>query len=225
MKRFLLAGAAFAALTSASYAADMGVAYEEVDVWSGYFVGLQVGGMSGAADWTYSDAGGETGDDEVFDHGAVGGLYYGRNWQSGNWVYGLDSSFTYLGWSEDLVGGEVDAGSDIEAIDVDADFLGLSRLKVGYAVGNMNFFIAGGLASTIFDAEITEDGATDDDDDWAFGWTVGAGVEAKISENWSARIEAIYAEIESDDLEGPAEESVEVDLDVTIVRAGVAYHF
>jgi outer membrane immunogenic protein len=228
MKRLLLSGAALFALTSASYAADPAV-YEPVDIWSGYFVGVQLGGMSGEAGLTfYDDTGTGTEDDaeDVFDHGFVGGLYYGRNWQSGNWIFGLDSSFSYLGWDEELdvlVDGR--PNGDIEAVDVDADLLGLSRLKVGYAMGNVNVFVAGGLASTIFEAEMTDGGVTDDDDDWAFGWTVGAGIEGMISENWSARIEAIYADIESDDLDGPGGTAIEADLEVTIVRAGVAYHF
>ncbi len=43
MKRILLAGAAFAALTTASFAADLSAPIEEVDVWSGYYVGIQGG--------------------------------------------------------------------------------------------------------------------------------------------------------------------------------------
>ena len=48
MKRILLAGAALAALSTASFAADMPVAAPEevvapADVWSGFYVGVQGG--------------------------------------------------------------------------------------------------------------------------------------------------------------------------------------
>jgi outer membrane immunogenic protein len=67
-----------------------------------------------------------------------------------------------------------------------------------------------------------------DDDSFAFGWNVGAGVEHKFDQNWSARLEYIYFSIEEDDLsvESPPNTlGFETDIDGHIVRAGVAYHF
>lgn len=205
MKRFLLAGAAFAALTSSSFAADMPDIYAPVDVWSGFFVGLQAG--YGLKDVDVTQGGTTAIEADDF----VGGLYYGRNWQSGNWVYGLDSSISYMGLDE--------VGVGATPVDVEANFLGLSRLKLGYAMDNVLLFVAGGLATTIVD--VTD--ATGSDDDWAFGWTIGAGIETKLADNWSARLEYIYFDIESDVTlpSGP----VDVDIDGHIVRAGVAYHF
>lgn len=210
MKRFLLAGAAFAALTSSSFAADMPDIYAPVDVWSGFFVGLQAGYGLKDVDVTEVTAPAVTTAIEADDF--VGGLYYGRNWQSGNWVYGLDSSISYMGLDEVAIGPGV--------VDVEANFLGLSRLKLGYAMDNVLLFVAGGLATTIVD--VSEAGASDDD--WAFGWTIGAGIETKLADNWSARLEYIYFDIESD-VTLPAAGPVDVDIDGHIVRAGVAYHF
>ncbi|BCJ91376.1 hypothetical protein IZ6_21110 [Terrihabitans soli] len=186
----------------------------DVDVWSGYFVGIAGGYAFKDVDWDIND-GGETGDFSSDDF--IIGAYYGRNWQSGNFVFGLDSSFNYIGLDED---------DDLGDLEAEADFLGLSRLKVGYAVDNTLFYAAGGIASTIFKVEDTATG--EDDDDWAFGFTVGAGVEHKFSEHWSARIEYAYFNIESDELEyeaGPGSDVIEFDLEGHIVRGGVAYHF
>ena len=54
MKRILVAGAAFAGLTSASLAADLAV--EPVDTWSGFYAGVQGGFASGDQDTHYNDS-------------------------------------------------------------------------------------------------------------------------------------------------------------------------
>lgn len=217
MKRILLAGAALAAMTSASMAADYAAPIEDVDVWSGFFVGI-------AGGYTFKDVDVSLGttpdEDEVESDDFIIGAYYGRNWQSGNFVFGLDSSFNYIGLEEDDVLDDVVGATDL---DVEANFLGLSRLKVGYAVDQTLFYVAGGLATTILEVEDTV--ALEDDDDWAFGWTVGAGVEHKFSDNWSARIEYAYFNIESDDMSLPTEGDVDVEIEGHIIRGGVAYHF
>ena len=212
MKRILLAGAAVMALSSASYAADLGYAPEPVpvDIWSGFFVGIQGGYAFKDLDVTV-DA---DPTDSVEADDFIGGLYYGRNWQSGNLVFGLDSSINYLGLEED--------GVTADLIDVEANFLGLSRLKVGYAFDNVLLFVAGGLATTWLDVEDPATG--EDDDSFAFGFTVGAGAEMKFDEHWSGRIEYAYFNIEDDDTTLP-DGDVDVEIDGHIVRAGVAYHF
>jgi outer membrane immunogenic protein len=216
MKRILLAGAALAAMTSASMSADY-AAPVDVDVWSGFFVGIAGGYAFKDADLTTDD--GTPFDTDFSSDDFIIGAYYGRNWQSGSWVFGLDSSFNYIGLDEeDVIAG---AGDDL---DVEANFLGLSRLKVGYAVDNTLFYAVGGLATTIFEFE--DVGNAEDDDDWAFGWTVGAGVEHKFSDNWSARIEYAYFNIESDDAELPIDVgTIDLELEGHIIRGGVAYHF
>lgn len=208
MKRILLATVAAAAMTSASFAADPAAVYEEVDVWSGFFVGLQAGYAFKEVGYSDDDVTFDADDDEF-----IGGLYYGRNWQNGNLVWGLDSSWSWMGIEEEDIGTNV--------VDVEANILGLSRLKLGYAMDNVLVFAAAGVATTFVKA----DEAGDDDDDFALGWTVGAGIETKFSEHWSARIEYAYFDIESDDLSLDTAGDIEVDVEGHIVRVGAAYHF
>jgi outer membrane immunogenic protein len=217
MKRLLLASAAVAAMTSASFAADLSAPIEEVDVWSGFFVGIAGGYSFKTLDTDFDDGALE---DDIDSDDFIIGAYYGRNWQMDNLVFGIDSSFNYIGLDEEDVLADV---GGVPELDVEANFLGLSRLKVGFAFDNTMIYAAGGLATTIL--EITDVGADDDDDDWAFGWTVGAGVEHKFSDNWSARIEYAYFNIESDEMEIVADDPIEVELEGHIIRGGVAYHF
>lgn len=217
MKRLLLASAAFAAMTSASFAADYAAPVEDVDVWSGFFVGIAGGYAWKDVSYEFDDGGLIEGDFESDDF--IIGAYYGRNWQFDNFVLGLDSSFNYIGLDEeDFTDGVGDT------LDAEANFLGLSRLKVGMAFDNTLVYLAGGLATTVVEVENVD--LDTDDDDWAFGWTIGGGVEHKFSDNWSARVEAAYFNIESDDLDfDGALTDVNYELEGVIVRGGVAYHF
>jgi outer membrane immunogenic protein len=213
VKKLLLASAAFAALTSASSAADLS-APGDVDIWSGYFVGIAGGYAFKDANMFVDGPGPIDAEEDFSSDDFIIGAYYGRNWQVDNLVFGLDSSFNYIGLDEEPFGN----------VFVEANFLGLSRAKVGFAFDHTMIYAAGGLATTIFEVEDT--GSSTDDDDWAFGWTVGAGVEHKFSDHWSARVEYAYFNIESDDMElGAPASPIELELEGHIVRGGVAYHF
>ena len=216
MKRLLLAGAAVMALSSASFAADLGYAPEPVpvDIWSGFFVGIQGGYAFKDVDITVDDGTPPAAEGSFDDDHFVGGIYYGRNWQLDNsFVIGIDSSISYLGLDEE---------DDLTGASIEANVLGLSRLKLGFAMNNTMLFVAGGLSTSWIEVS---DGL-EDDDSFAFGWNVGAGVEHKFDENWSARIEYAYFAIEEDDLYlSDADLDVETEIDGHIVRAGVAYHF
>lgn len=224
MKQLLLALAA-TCLGGSALAADMPAAAAideaivEASDWSGFFIGAQAGysWRDLDMDWTIGAGPGATYSDESDDF--VGGLYYGRNWQFGQWVLGIDSSISYIGVEE--------TNNQMFDVDVEANFLGLSRAKVGYAFDNFMIFAAGGLATTIFEAHVTGGAVDENEDSFAFGWTVGAGVETKLAEHWSARVEYIYAQIEDDLTVETAFDPHDIDLELKshIVRAGVAYHF
>jgi outer membrane immunogenic protein len=217
MKRILLAGAAFAALTSASYAADLSAPIEEVNVWSGYFIGIQGGYAWG--DVSVDDV---VGDVELYSgdiEGGFGGGYWGRNWQSGNWVYGLEGSISVASLEEDV---------SLElpfSPSTTIELFSTTRLKLGYAFDNFLVYAAGGLSI----AKANVDDGFDSDDAYLKGFTVGAGIEAKFAESWSARVEYLYINYETEQrtlfdsvVVTPYDISVE---DVSLVRGGIAYHF
>ncbi|MFC5069189.1 outer membrane protein [Flaviflagellibacter deserti] len=211
MKRILLAGAAFAALSTAAMAADMPIMAPEaalapVDIWSGQYAGIQ-GGFA----W------GEFDDDTLADtfdaEGGFGGLYYGSNWQFGNWVLGLDGSVSFADISVD--DDAYPAGDDFKIQGFSA-----SRARVGYAFDNVLLYAAGGFS--LARAELDVAGV--DDDQWLKGFTVGAGLETKFAENWSARIEYMYFNWGDEDFDVPAAVNIDVE-DTHMIRAGIAYHF
>ncbi len=217
MKRILLAGAAFAALTTASFAADLSAPIEDVDVWSGYYVGIQ-GGFAWA-DLTVDDvpAAVELYTSEM-EGGFVGG-YWGKNWQFDSWVVGLDGSVSFASIED-----QNDIAPDDANPDVTIEGFSASRLRLGYAFDNFMIFAAGGFSL----AKANVDDGIGEADAWLKGFTVGAGVEAKFAENWSARVEYMYINYATEQrtiFDGglvPYDISVE---DVHAVRGGIAYHF
>lgn len=238
MTRFLLAGASLLALTIQATAADMppapvaDEAIVESGVWEGFYVGAQGGYSWAEIDLTlFDDAADEVLSDDFDAEGFNGGLYGGWNAQSGNWVFGLDASASYVDIDEEIISFTTDLdGGDDEDVVVDAkiDFLGLARGRVGYAFDNFLVFAAGGLAVAHQELSLTVDGDIVFDesvDDFSFGWTVGGGVEAKLSDSWSARVEYLYVDIGEAEYDLPADVSVESGANMHVVRGGVAYHF
>jgi outer membrane immunogenic protein len=213
MKRFLLAGAATAVLASAAFAADP--AAEPVDVWNGYFVGLQAGYASGELNYEVP-LGPSSGTLDL--EGAVGGFYLGRNWQLDDVVLGLESSLSFADPSV-----VIPAGLGIASGDFGIQAFSTSRVKVGYAFDNLLVYGAAGISVARFDA--TRAPPADEQDEWAFGWTAGAGAEMKISESWSVRVEYLYIDYDTKTMFDPAA-AVTYDVnDLNLVRGGVAYNF
>ena len=223
MKRLLLASAAFAALTTASFAADLSAPIEEVDVWSGYYVGIQGGfafGQLSVEDITgvFVPAG-----DELFSsdiEGPFGGAYWGKNWQFDNFVVGLDGSVSFANLED-----QNDLITNPDNPDVTIEAFSASRLRLGYAFDNFMIFAAGGFSL----AKANVDDGFADDDAWLKGFTVGAGIEAKFAENWSARVEYMFIHYATEqrtlfDAAVPTPYDISVE-DVHAVRGGIAYHF
>src|SRR5690606_33250932 len=162
-------GAAFLVLTGGAFAADP-AAEPPVDVWSGYFVGLQGGYGRGENTTTLI---GPSGSSPTYDmDGAFGGVYFGRNWQWDELVIGLESSISFAD-----IGGAIPPSPDIVGLTVEG--FSTSRLRLGYAVDNVLFFAAAGLSLARAEAMgvLVSLGLTETGTEWLTGFTVGGGVE------------------------------------------------
>jgi len=212
MKRTLIAGAAFASLfavTSAS-AADL-PAYSKappvaaVYDWTGYYIGTNVGYSYGTA----STSGTRTSTaaptllpltDRSTIKGIIGGGQLGYNWQRGPWVYGLEAD---LQFSNENATGSVctavgcPAGSFVFTRDYKLDWFGTARGRIGYLPAErILLYATGGLAYGNFSGSswtLPMNIGT-----WSslnVGWTVGAGVEAALGNNWSFKVEYLYMDL------------------------------
>lgn len=245
MKYFLAAG--LVAMTAVGPATA-----QEAPVWSGFYAGVQGGYGFGESDvfadmeFTFDEEPGS------IDYG--GGLFgatLGYNRQNGLIVFGLESDVSLTGIDD---GGDFDTifaalGDDFPlnvSTNVEYEWFATARGRVGVATDRFLVFATGGLAiadvkldGNLSGAGITlpsPAGAVDEPfsaSDTRIGWTLGAGIEARITEGWSAKIEYLHTDLGSEDYDVPVFISgfgvtpgtVSVDYKLDIVRAGLNYRF
>lgn len=199
------------ALTMVAKAADLPVepeieVYEPLPVqptsydWSGVYLGAMLG-------YTWAEYSVE-GLNDIDDNGYVAGAYTGFNFQSGSLVFGVEGDFASVGLDE------TSGGATLET-----DMIGSVRGRVGYAFDRVLAYGTGGVAF----ANVTADDGTVSDDNWHSGYTLGAGVEAAMTDHILARVEYLYSDFgeETYDL------TTDTDADLTshTIRAGLGYKF
>lgn len=156
-------------------AAPMEVA--PVATWAGPYAGLALG--YGFAGDTEATTGGTT--TEIETDGFVGNAFAGWNWQSGTFVYGVEGDIGYNGMDGDNAGISTDGGVD-----------GTLRARLGVAATD-NVLIYGTAGGAGGRHELSVGGASDEQTLW--GWTAGAGVDVKLTEQSFARLEYRYTDL------------------------------
>jgi outer membrane immunogenic protein len=165
----------------------------------------------------------------------VGGVHAGYNWQRGRFVYGVEVDITASGIDE-TVDNTLSPGSG-ESFSTKIDWFGTARARLGYAVDRFLPYVTGGMAF----ADI-ESSYNDPDEnfpspvgnfavasDVVFGWTLGAGAEYALDENWILRAEYLYVDLE--DSQGTLRTifadtyRYDFDNDLHVVRLGASYKF
>lgn len=178
-----------------------------IHIWSGPYAGAFVGYNTR----NFDQSGGASFDGDGF----VGGIYTGYNLQTDSLVYGVEADIGGSGFSAD--GFSPAAGS---AIAGDTNLFGSLRARVGYDVDPFLLFATGGVAAAR--SELSSNGFSDSKDN--IGYTVGGGVEAKITDDISTRLEYRYSDFgaKTYDL---GKTSVSSGFDEHSIRAGVALKF
>ncbi|CAN5466773.1 porin family protein [soil metagenome] len=113
--------------------------------------------------------------------GVLGGLQAGYNWQNGAWVAGIEGDLQ-LNSSDDT----------FAPWKFSNPWFGTVRGRVGYAFNNILLYGTGGLAFGSLKAQLP--GGFSESNTSA-GWTVGAGAEFAINQNWSAKVEYLYIDL------------------------------
>jgi outer membrane immunogenic protein len=142
--------------------------------WTGAYIG---GGVT--YDWGRMDAGSR-------DIDGIGGTVYGGyNMQSGQLVYGAEADVSYNG-------ADGDAGTGLTGKN---GVNGSIRGRLGYDLNPFMIYGTAGLA--VGNHELRS--AAGKDDATAVGYTVGAGVEALVTDNITTRLEYRYTDYQSKD--------------------------
>jgi outer membrane immunogenic protein len=190
-----------------------------VFTWTGIYLGINAGYGFGHSDWTNNTAaavaagvGGSTGN--FGTNGFLGGGTLGGNYQMGNFVIGLEGDYDWndLSGNTNVCGAVCTTGSD---------WLATARGRAGWAWDRILFYGTGGAAFGNIKAGST--GAYDTSTN--VGWTAGAGIEAAITPNWTAKVEYLYVDLGNMTCNINCFPGTTVDLTENVIRAGVNYKF
>jgi outer membrane immunogenic protein len=183
--------------------------------WSGFYIGGNIGYSWGRSSDTSSFTNGAgtvlftTAGTSNLD-GVVGGGQVGYNWQTQNWVWGLEADIQGTGerGSRDLtcpigvctpgiVGALVVPGPAVPTtLTQQIDWFGTVRARGGILVTpRVLLYATGGLAYGNVNTSETIGAVGFSADDLRVGYSVGAGIEGAIGGNWTARLEYLYLDL------------------------------
>ena len=236
-----------------------------VSTWAGFYIGANggYGGQSGlgyrdqllttAAPGTIASMAGTT-----TIAGGFGGGQAGYNFQYGNYVFGIET---------DIQGSDIQGSGNTSSIaagptalvpligrfataDARVDYFGTVRGRLGYSIGGVLLYATGGfayggvketlnLSSSTATVATTSSFVSNNNTDT--GWTVGGGIEYKISPSWSIKGEYQYIDLSSNNNNNNAYVTTGVtpcttagacyhngnvkNIDFNTVRVGVNYYF
>jgi len=230
MKRILLSATLIGLGAAPAFAADLPrkappVAPVAAPVWNwtGFYIGAHGGGVWGRADITHSPVAAPPGfafavdaaavtaanSPQLKPNGFMAGAHAGYNFQTGNFVWGLEGDFSYFRlrantagifpFPSTLPGGVLGPPTltFTAATDISTDWLVTLRPRVGVAASNALFYVTGGLAVTnekVNQLSGVLNGATltSSISNTRLGWTVGGGIEYMLTRNWTIRAEYLH---------------------------------
>ncbi len=222
------AGLALGAVQSASAADIARPVYKAAPViaafnWSGFYVGGNIGYGWGQ------------GDGDIFglswnQDGFFGGGQIGWNWQApgSQWVWGVEVDSQWSNMKDDATFG-LGAGA-VGNVFSELTYFGTARLRLGYAWDRAMFYTTGGLAWGTNEiggsVAVGPFLAGASSSNTHVGWTVGAGVEWALLDNWSAKVEYLYLDLGSSDYFGGAGAGgFDADVTAHTVKVGLNYRF
>jgi len=210
-------------------AADLGVApiYRPpapVANWTGSYIGISGGGAWGNAVVHNDFIGGDQ--TPRFDlHGGIVGITSGFNIQNGNVVYGYESDTSITSKRGSAFDFPPNAAFNNE---VREPWLSTYRGRFGYAQNNWMLYATAGGALANVENSISGPPGQISEKHWHWGWTVGGGVEMRLTPDWTAKVEYLYVGLQDKSYFNPAPSPAfasnqRVSLDDHIVRVGVNY--
>ena len=243
MKKLIIAST-LALMTSGAYAADIYVA-EDVAVvavpdtfsWTGGYIGVNAGyaggkfnhpGSSKGYDTVWDEDIDESGSIDITSSGFAGGGQIGYNWQfDNNVVAGIEADFQGSNLKGEAKFSDDDftikAGTKVE-------WFGTLRARLGYTpIDRFMVYATGGYAYGKVKSYADFDGYGVSKSKTKSGWTVGAGAEYAIDNNWTLKTEYLYTDLGKTNLINYVEDGVRNKLDAKVkfhtVRVGLNYKF
>ncbi len=252
--KLLGAAALLASVSSAAIAADLPsrkapapVYAAPVFTWTGFYLGLNAGGIVANTTGTVDTV---TPNIAILapsfptvsasNFGFIGGAQAGFNWQSGSFVFGVegDIAFTTAKGTQSFAVPTIIPGIFVTGnAQAKLDYLATIRGRIGYTITpTMLAYVTGGLAigggsvsatAAAFPLPFVWAGSAPST---RAGWTLGAGLEYALSNNWSLKGEYLYYNLGESKLVAsefllPSAATYNVKRDGHVFRLGVNYRF
>lgn len=208
---------------------------------------------SGSSSFSSGSGGGNyAGSQHTNASGALGGVQLGYNQQYGSMVVGLeaDVSATSIKGSTSSTGSAFSStfglgfgfggGSSSLYASNRLNGIGTLRARLGYAADRALFYVTGGLAYGKVENGVTYavntpgwvGSVSSSQSNWKTGWTLGAGMEYALTNNWSLKTEALYYDLGKksynasySDINGFLDSAGSAHNTGLIARVGVNYRF
>ena len=218
MKRILGLVGATLLIAGPAFAADLGRApvYKAppmvpVFSWTGWYIGGNAG-----YGWGESTSPGISSPDFTFTSGAfpslspkgfIGGGQIGYDWQVNNWVIGLVTDFQgadIKASGTNGVIGRTTGNTGTTSLSEKLDFLGTTRVRLGWAANNWLFYGSGGVAygdvhSTVnfnipgnLPVPLLLSGAHSET---RVGWAAGGGINYAVTPNWILGVDYLHYDL------------------------------
>jgi outer membrane immunogenic protein len=175
-------------------------------VWTGFYAGVNAG-------YGFGNITGSAGPNFKDPSGFLGGAQIGYNYQVGSMVYGLETDLAYA---------DIRAKNNATGVAGSKNtlgYIGTVRGRVGVAFDRFLPYLTGGFAYG--GSSITVPGLGKSTP-VHYGWTLGGGMEYAITNNLTAKVEALYVDLSDQRVLGNARKS---GFETGIVRAGINAKF
>jgi len=198
--------------------------------WTGFYVGGNAGtalssvNTSDPTGVNFAPLGALIGADNT---GFLGGFQLGLNFQTGNWVFGVQGDLSWTSIDAHLA----DPFSTTANINYKTDWLATVGGRVGYAWDNILVYGKGGAAWVHNNVSVSDPtfSLSAVGNETRIGWTAGGGFEYGFAPNWTGFIEYDYigfgtASVTVTDLfAGPM--PINIEQKIQMVKGGINFKF
>jgi outer membrane immunogenic protein len=176
--------------------------------------------------------------------GGLAGGHVGYNWQSRNFVFGVEADFAGTFGTDANVTFGAFGGVLNQVVSSELKWLSTFRVRAGLDVNGTLVFVTAGAAvanvksawsAGFIDGTIPPVTNIFQDDSIRIGWAAGGGIEHRFGSNWSARLEAMFVDLgKANQSKTVVQSSSTADFGTfraqwentaIIARGGVTYHF
>jgi outer membrane immunogenic protein len=192
--------------------------------WNGFYVGGELGGVF--ANGTVTDS--LFGLSVSTNHdGFIGGGVVGFNYQTTNFVFGVEGDFD--GTSLGVTGNGIPTALGTLQASANTDWVSSLTGRIGVAADRVLFYLKGGGGWVRNTASITNlnTGASVSASNNNSGWLIGGGLEWAFASNWSTKIEFDYLGLNSLSWNSVLfpNETFNASRNISMLKAGLNFRF